>query len=132
MNDLEPLHILRMNDETEFPRIPGLSGAIQGAPLPSSSVAADPQRSSCRGRWRPKPGNKHQDVSEHQPRYRDLGHLERNVAAVADDLRADLDQLFAQAGQRSRLRHLWHRQRPHEVAQIVGQQMELETNGVVN
>jgi hypothetical protein len=88
MNDLEPLHILQIDDETELPRIPGLLGAIQGAPLPSS-VASDPQRSSCRGRRSPK--HKHQDVPEHQPRYRDLGHLERNVAAVADDLGTDLE-----------------------------------------
>jgi len=38
----------------------GLLGAIQGAPLTSSSVASDPQRSSCRGRRRPKPGDQHQ------------------------------------------------------------------------
>jgi hypothetical protein len=30
-------------------------------------------------------------------------HLERDVATVADDLGADLDQLLAQAGQRPRL-----------------------------
>ena len=35
-------------------------------------------------------GNQRQDISEHLSRHRDLGHLERNVAAVADDLRADL------------------------------------------
>jgi hypothetical protein len=29
----------------------------------------------------PKPGNKHQDVREHEPRHGDLGHLERHVTA---------------------------------------------------
>jgi hypothetical protein len=43
-----------------------------------------------------------QDLLEHLPRYRELGHLEGNVTAVADDLGADLDQLLAQAGQRPR------------------------------
>jgi hypothetical protein len=50
----------------------------------------------------------------------DLSHLKRNVAATAHDLGADLDQLLAQAGQRPRLRRLGHRQRPHEMAQVVG------------
>src|ERR1700752_4950817 len=43
------------------------------------------------------------------PRHRGLGHLDRDVATVADDLGADLDQLLAQAGQRPRLRGLRHR-----------------------
>ena len=30
----------------------------------------------------------------------DFGHLKRDIAAMADDLRADLDQLFLQARQR--------------------------------
>jgi hypothetical protein len=54
-----------------------------------------------RGR-RPQPGDQRQDFREHLPRYRDLGHLEGDVAPVADDLGADLDQLLAQAGQRPR------------------------------
>jgi hypothetical protein len=49
---------------------------------------------------------------------------------MADDLRADLDQLLAQAGQRPRLRRLGHGQRSNEVAEIVGEGMELETDGV--
>src|SRR5262244_1792037 len=50
------------------------------------------QAGARRRRRRPQPGNQRQDVREHQSRYRDLGHLEGDVAAVADDLRADLDQ----------------------------------------
>ena len=48
------------------------------------------------------PGDQHQDIGEHLPWRRDLGHLEREIAAVADDLGADLDELLAQAGQRPR------------------------------
>ena len=42
----------------------------------------------------------------------------------------NLGQLLAQAGQRPRLRGLRHRQRPHEVAEIIGQRVELEADGV--
>ena len=66
-------------------------------------------------------------ISEHISAHRDLGHLEGDVAAMAHDLRADLDQLLAQAGQRPRLRRFWHRQGAHEIAEVVGQRMELET-----
>jgi hypothetical protein len=41
---------------------------------------------------------------------------EDDVATMADDLRADLDQLFPQAPQRPRLRGLRHGQGPHESA----------------
>jgi hypothetical protein len=41
-----------------------------------------------------------------------------------------LDQLIAQAGQRPRLGRLRHRQRPHEVAQVIGQGMKLKANRV--
>jgi len=37
-----------------------------------------------------------EDILEHAPRHRALDELERYVAAVAHDLRADLDQLLAQ------------------------------------
>src|SRR5271169_7082230 len=58
----------------------------QGAPLPSWFLASDPVSRSCRGRWCAEPGDERQDLLEHLPRHRDLGHLERHVAAVADDL----------------------------------------------
>ena len=38
---------------------------------------------------------------EHLPRQGNLGHLERNVAAVADDLCADLDHILPQRSERS-------------------------------
>ena len=78
----------------------------------------------------PQPGDQRQNFLEHLPRHRDLGHLECDVAAVAHDLGADLNQLLAQAGQRPRLRRLRNRQRPHEIAEIVGQGMKLKANRV--
>jgi hypothetical protein len=60
----------------------------------------------------------------------DLGHLENHIPAMADDLCADLDQLFAQTGQRPRLRRLGHRQRPHEIAKVVRQGMKLQANRI--
>jgi hypothetical protein len=76
------------------------------------------------------PGDQHQDIGEHLPWRRDLGHLERELAAVADDLGADLDELLAQAGQRPRLCRRGYRQRPHEVAKIAGQRMKLKADCV--
>ncbi len=51
--------------------------------------------------------------------------MEGDVAAMADDLRADLDQLLAPASQRPRLRRLAQRQRPHEIPQVVGEGVKL-------
>ena len=55
------------------------------APRPSTSkplrAGATPQR-----------GDEHQDLLGNLPRYRDLGHRELDVAAMADDLRVNLDQ----------------------------------------
>jgi hypothetical protein len=45
-----------------------------------------------------------QDLLEHLPWHRDLGHLDRDVAAIADDLGADIDQLLPQTRQGPRLR----------------------------
>ena len=54
-----------------------------------------------------------------------FGHLKRDIAAMADDLRADLDQLFLQARQRPLLDRLRRRQRAQKIAEIVGQRMKL-------
>src|SRR5438477_12674848 len=51
------------------------------------------------GRRCPEPGDQRQDFLEHLLRHRDLSHLKGGVAAVADDLGTDLDQLLPQAGQ---------------------------------
>jgi hypothetical protein len=62
-------------------------------PLPPLPVTHLPQRSSRRRGRRPQPGDQRQDIGKHLPRHRDLGQLERDVAAVADHLGADLDQM---------------------------------------
>ena len=96
----------------------------------NSPVASDPALRLRRRGWRPQQGDQRQDVGEHLSRHCHLGHMEGDVAAVANDLRADLDQLFAQAGQRPRLRGLRHRQGAQEVAEIVGQGMKLKAHRV--
>jgi hypothetical protein len=74
--------------------------------------------SRCRGERRPAQfGDQPQDVGEQGPRNRDLGHLEGDVAPVADDLRTDLDQLFLQARQRPRFDRLGRGERAQEVAE---------------
>ena len=45
--------------------------------------------------WCPQPGDQRQDVGKHLSRYRDLGHLEGDVATQDWRLCADLDQLLA-------------------------------------
>jgi hypothetical protein len=56
--------------------------------------------------------------------------MKRDIAAMADDLRADLDQLFLQARQRPLLDRLRRRQRAQKIAEIVGQRKQMETEGV--
>ena len=55
---------------------------------------------SSRHRRRTQPGDVRQDLPEHPSRYGNLGHLERDIAAVADHPRADPDQLLPERGQR--------------------------------
>ena len=55
--------------------------------------------SSCWEGRRSEPIDSAEDVGEQVTRDGDLGHLEDDVATVAEDLRADLDELFAQRGQ---------------------------------
>ena len=47
-----------------------------------------------------------QDIAEHVSWHGDLGRLEGQVAAVADDLGADLDELLPQGRQRPALDRL--------------------------
>ena len=56
-------------------------------------------RPGCNGRW-PQFRDQPQDVGEQVSGNCDLGHLERDIAPVANDLRADLDQLLLQSHQR--------------------------------
>src|SRR4051794_25692450 len=55
---------------------------------------------------------------------------ECDMAPVSDDLRADFDQLLAQAGYRPPLHRLGHCQRAHEIPEIIGQRMKLKTHGI--
>jgi hypothetical protein len=57
-----------------------------------------------------------QNLLEHLPWDGDLSHLEDDVATVANNPRADLDQLFLQARQRPVLNRFWRRQRAQEIA----------------
>jgi hypothetical protein len=56
---------------------------------------------SCHSWLRAKPVDRAQDVHDQLTRNRRLRHLERDLAAVAGDLRADLNQALAAVGQRS-------------------------------
>jgi hypothetical protein len=49
---------------------------------------------------------------------------------VTDDLSADLDQLIFEARQRPIFDRLWRPERAEEIAEIVGERMELKTDGV--
>jgi hypothetical protein len=85
-------------------------------------------RPSSVSRWhwwwlRPQFRNEPQNLLEHLSRDRNLGHLEGNTAAVAHDLRADLDELLLQARQRPILDRLRRRQRAQEIAEIVGERV---------
>ena len=62
-----------------------------------------------------------QDVGEQVARDRDLGHLEYDVAAVADDL----DEFLAQRRQRPLLDGIGQSDGAHEVAGVVGEGMKL-------
>ena len=56
---------------------------------------------SCRRWLRPQAVDQLQDFREHLPRQGNLGHLERNITAVADDLCADLDHILPQRDEQS-------------------------------
>ncbi len=75
--------------------------------------------------------NQTQDFPEQFPRHRHLGQLEGDVPAMAGNPSSNLDQLLPQRGQGPVLDLLWQSQRPHEVAEIVGQGVKLEPDGVV-
>src|SRR5262249_26575236 len=86
-----------------------------------------------RWRWwwlRPQLRDEPQYLLEHWPWDGDLGHLEDNIAAVAHDFRADLDQLVLQTRQRPVLDRLRRRQRAQEIAEVVGERMKLEPHAL--
>ena len=76
------------------------------------------------------PGDQRQNVREGLPRDCDFGHVERDVADVANDLRPNLDQLLAQAGQRPRLSRFGDRQRAHEIAEVISERVKLQQDGI--
>jgi hypothetical protein len=55
---------------------------------------------------------------------------EGDITRMADDLRADLDQLLSQRRHRPVLDRLRRRQVSQEVAEVVGQRVKLKTRGV--
>ena len=57
--------------------------------------------------------------------------MERDIATMADHLRTDLDQLLPKRRQRPVFDLLRQRQGAQEVAEIIGQRMELEPDLVV-
>ena len=109
-----------------------LEMAFIKAHLPHGSRSTSSSGAAHAGADRAAPqfGDQPQDLCKQHPRHRNLGHLEGDIAAVADDLRADLDQLLLQAGQRPVLDRLGRRQGAQEVAEIVGERVKLEPDGV--
>jgi hypothetical protein len=95
----------------------------------SKRVTIEPLRGRRIGR-RPQLRDEPQDVGEQISRNGDFGHLKGDIAAMAYDLRTDLDQLFLQARQRPVFDRLRRRQRAQEIPKIVGERMKLETDGV--
>ena len=83
-------------------RFHGAHGRVsrhQGTRLLQFSYRHPPSLGSSRHRRRTQSDDPRQDLPEHPPRHRDLRHLERDIAAVADHLRADLDQLYTKRDQ---------------------------------
>ena len=69
-----------------------------------------------------------QDVDDKLPRDSDLDQSDGAIAAVADDRFANLDQLLLHVDQRSVCDWLWCCQDAQEVAEIVIERVELETD----
>jgi len=103
----------------------------QGTGLPWLFFPRRPPLGSNRHRRRTQSGNPRQDLTEHPARHRDFGHLEGDIAAVADHLCADLDQLLPQRRQRPVRNRSWQGQGPHEVGEVVGERVKPKPNLVV-
>ena len=85
---------------------------------------------SRRDRRRAKFRDHSKNLREQIFRNRYLGHLERDVARMADNLRADFDQLLPQRRHRPVADRLRRRQSAHEVAKVVGERVKLEADGI--
>ena len=77
------------------------------------------------------PDDPRQDLPEHPSRHGDLRHLEGDIAAVADHLGANLDQLLPERRQRPARHRAWQGQGAHEVGEVVGQRVKLKPDLVV-
>ena len=73
-----------------------------------------------------KSGSLYRKVEGVQPR--SFGRSRVLHREVAEEIGTDLDQLLAQAGERPRLRRLGHRQRPHEIAEVVSDTEQCRSN----
>ena len=109
----------------------GSAGPAPPQPEQFPTLRTSRCRRSCWNRRRSEPVDRAQDVGEQVARDRDLGHLEYDVATVADDLGADFDEFLAQRRQRPLLDGIGHSECAHEVAEVVGEGMKLEPDGVV-
>ncbi len=81
---------------------------------------------SWRQRSRPQCVNQAQDLSEQSSGDSDLCELKGDITALSHDLRADLDELLPKRRQRPVFDLLRQRQGAQEVAEIIGERMELE------
>ena len=86
---------------------------------------------SWRQRSRPQPVNQAQKLSEQSTGDSDFRELKGNITAMSHDLRADLDELLPKCRQRPVLDLLRQCQGAQEVAEIIGERMELEPDLVV-
>jgi hypothetical protein len=119
--------------ETGVPRLRSSETAFISAHLVLGSFWNAQQPSPSRWHWirrRPQFGDQSQNLGEQYSWHGDLGHLEGDIATVVNNLRANVDQLLLQAGQGPVLDWLGRRQRAQEVAEIVGQRVELETHSI--
>jgi hypothetical protein len=69
-------------------------------------------------------------IKTHLSREFGFSHLKRDIAAMAHDLRADLDQLLFEARQRPILYGFRRRQRAEKIAKILGECIKPMADGV--
>ena len=70
-------------------------------------------------------GNRPQDMLEQAARYHDVGHLERDRPAMADDFGANLHQAVPQRGQRQLLNLVGQRQGAQEFDNLLSEITDL-------
>ncbi len=75
-------------------------------------------------------GNEQHDVGEEVSQDSNLGHLEGDIVAMADDLATNLDELLLQAGQRQVRDRLGRCQGAQEFAEVVGESRKLKLDCV--